>query len=95
MSWWLLDNECLKVTHRMKGCHLSLLGETWCKIYVRRKTAEGEPELVIKGIESITRAGLQESEGMIKKMGSSAKPMLLVMLSLYYLYQVVLMVLPQ
>lgn len=49
-------------TYSMESCCLSLLGETWFKIFLRRFSVKGKSELVVKCIESILRTGLQEEE---------------------------------
>ena len=48
----------------MKGCCLSLLGQTWAEFFVRRQTIKGESELIVKWIQSIFWTGLWE-EGTI------------------------------
>lgn len=48
----------LQVTYEMKSCCLSLLGQTWAEIFVRRQTFKGELELIAKWIQSIFWTGL-------------------------------------
>lgn len=50
----------------MKGCRLSLLGETWAEVCDRRHTVKGESEFIAKCIESIFRTRLQEEGTVVK-----------------------------
>lgn len=50
----------------MKGCRLSMLGETWAEVCVSRHTMKGEFEFIAKRIESIFRTSLQEEGTVVK-----------------------------
>jgi len=51
----------------MKCCFLGLLGEAWFKICDRRDTIKSECELILKWIENIFLASLQQKKEIIIK----------------------------